>query len=99
MTAAQSQDGIVIQKAAKPDVPKRVKIILDNGDQIPSNGLQIGHNGVHYLLRPGVVAEVPEHILAVLDDAVADYPVVDPDTQQVVGYQSRSRYPYRRVNE
>jgi hemin uptake protein HemP len=83
---------------SEPDPNERVTIILDNGDQIPKNGLMIGHNGVMYLLKAGVPARVPRALLNVLNDAVQGFPVQDPESLQVVEYQDRMRYPYRLVS-
>ena len=82
----------------EPNPNERVRIILDNGDQIPKNGLMIGHNGTMYLLKPGIPANVPRALLNVLNDAVQGFPVQDPDSLQVVEYQDRMRYPYRVLN-
>lgn len=92
---------VTVQKKAAVEEPvkqKRVKIILDNGDHIPRNGLMLGHNGTMYLLKPGVVAEVPEALLNVLNDAIIGHPITDPESQQIVDYQPRMKYPYRLVN-
>lgn len=83
---------------AAEDPNERVRIILDNGDQIPKNGLMIGHNGVMYLLKPGIPASVPRALLNVLNDAVMGFPVQDPESLQVIEYQERMRYPYRVIN-
>ena len=83
----------------KPAVgmPKRVKIWLEESDDIPPTGLPLGHNGVSYIIRPGEAVEVPEFLIEVLDNAVMAAPVVDPQTRQVIGYRDRLRYPYRRL--
>ena len=78
---------------AKP--ADRVKIVLEENDNIPPTGLFIGVNGKGYLLKPGEEALVPEGVLNVLKDAIISVPVVDPRTAQVVGYRNRMRYPYR----
>lgn len=75
----------------------RVAIVLEESDDIPPTGLFIGLNGVGYLLRPGEQARVPAGVLEILDHAVMSMPQVDPQTQQVVGWRQRMRYPYRRA--
>lgn len=95
----KSPEEIEARAQARGDDPnERVRIILDNGDQIPKNGLMIGHNGVMYLLKPGIPASVPRALLNVLNDAVMGFPVQDPESLQVIEYQERMRYPYRVVN-
>jgi hypothetical protein len=93
----KSPEEIEARAEARGEAPQsdRVRIILDNGDQIPKNGLMIGHNGTMYLLKPGIPANVPRVLLNVLNDAVQGFPVQDPDSLQVVEYQERMRYPYR----
>ena len=85
-----------------PDVlpPKpvlRFKVILEEDPAIPPTGLFISANGRPYLLQAGVEAEVPREVLSVLDDAVISVPTISPQTQQVTGYRSRLRFPYRRI--
>ena len=41
-----------VAKAAVPEV-KRVKIILEENDEVPPTGLFLSVNGVGYVLRPG----------------------------------------------
>lgn len=76
---------------------KRTKIVLEENDHIPPTGLFIGHNGKGYLLKPGEEADVPDPVIAILKDAIISVPVLDPDTQQVVGYRNRMRYPFRYI--
>ena len=80
-------------------VPKMVKIILENSLEVAENGLvPFGHNGAQYLLRIGVEAEVPEFILANLDDAVVFKPITDPVTKKYTGrLVPQKRFNYRRV--
>lgn len=96
------------KKQRKPAAAKTVKsvgagnriwIMLEENDDIPPTGLFIGHNGVGYILKPGVAAEVPDFICGILDDAVTSMPTIDKDTLQVVGYRDRMRYNYRRVDK
>jgi hypothetical protein len=91
-----------VQRGRKADapaepigMPKTTRVLVEENPDIPPNGLYIGHNGRGYLLQPGVEADVPDHILEILDHAVMMAPTVDPITKQVVGYRERMRYPYR----
>lgn len=45
----KSPEEIEARAEARGEAPQsdRVRIILDNGDQIPKNGLMIGHNGTN----------------------------------------------------
>lgn len=74
----------------------RVKIVLQDGDDIPPGGLFLGVNGVGYILQPGVEADVPEYLLDVLDHAVMTKAVVD-NNKRVVGYKEVPRFSYRIV--
>jgi hypothetical protein len=76
---------------------KRVRIVLEENDNIPPTGQFIGHNGKAYVLRPGEEAEVPAELLNVLNDAVEDRPIIGPDAR-VVGFKKALRLPYRRVH-
>lgn len=82
-------------KAPPVGMPKTVKIILEENENIPPNGQYFGLNGRGYLLRPGEVANVPPAIIEILDHAIMSAPVIDSVYRRVVGYRSRLRYPYR----
>ena len=86
-------------KSAPATVAKsdRVRIQLEEADDIPPTGQFIGYNGVGYILRPGVPADVPLGVKEILDSAVIDVPQVDPNTRQVIGTRPKMRYPYRLV--
>jgi molybdopterin-biosynthesis enzyme MoeA-like protein len=83
------------QKKAK--MPKSTKIILEENDDIPPTGLFISVNGKPYIIVPGEEVTVPNFLIEVLDNAVMSRPVVDSQTQRVLGWRDRLRYPYRRV--
>jgi hypothetical protein len=76
----------------------RVKIVLEEDVGIPPTGLYISANGRPYLLTPGVEAMVPPEVVNVLNDAVTSVPTIDPQTKRVIGYRSRLRFPYRRID-
>jgi hypothetical protein len=73
----------------------RVRILLEESDEIPPTGLFVGLNGRGFLLRPGEELDVPAGVKEILDHAVMLRPIKDPQTQQVVGYREQMRYPYR----
>ena len=77
---------------------KRVKIVLEEDVGIPPTGLYISANGRPYLLMPGTEASVPPEVVNVLNDAVISVPTIDPQTKRVVGYRSRLRFPYRKID-
>lgn len=95
--AATKQAKVAKPKAAQ-GMPKRVKIWLEESDEIPPTGLPLGHNGTAYVIKPGEEVEIPEFLLEILDHAVMSSAVLDPQTRQVVGWRDRLRYPYRRLS-
>lgn len=84
-------------KPKTPATPKRVKIILEENDDIPPTGLYVGLNGRGYLIVPGEEVDVPAGVVDILDHAITSMPQMDSRTRQIVGYRDRMRYPYRRV--
>ena len=73
---------------------KRVKIILEENDNIPPTGLFIGINGRSYVIRPGEEVAIPPEVVEVLNDAVEDIPRMDTNSN-VVDYRKKMRFPYR----
>lgn len=86
----QASSGEVITAAQS----ERVRIILEENDNIPPTGLFIGINGRSFLIRAGEEVTVPQEVLNVLDDAVEDVPRVDGNSN-VVDYRRKMRFPYR----
>ncbi|PFH12847.1 MULTISPECIES: hypothetical protein [Burkholderia] len=80
------------EKQAAPE--KKIKIMLEDIDEIPPGGQFIGVNGRTFLIKAGVEVEVPECVVDVLDHAVMSVPVLD-EMKSVIGYKDRLRFPYR----
>lgn len=77
---------------------RRVRILLEENDNIPPTGQFFGVQGKGYVLRPGEEAEVPMSIVNILDNAVMSVPIIDAG-QRVVGYRDRLRFPYRVITK
>lgn len=77
---------------------KTVRIVLEENDNIPPTGLFVGENGRGYIIRAGEEVDVPPGLIEILQNAIQDVPVVDPQTLQVIGYRKKMLYPYRIVN-
>ena len=73
---------------------KRVKIILEENDNIPPTGLFVGVNGRSFLVRAGEEVEVPVEVVEALNDAVESVPRTDA-SGNIVDYRNRLRFPYR----
>lgn len=76
---------------------RRIRIILEENDQIPPTGQYFGVQGRGYVLRAGEEADVPMLIVDILNNAVQDIPVKDQG-DRIIGYRSRLRFPYRIIN-
>jgi hypothetical protein len=87
--------GKSVRRVAPQIKAKTWRILLEENSDIPPTGLFLGHNGNTYMLRPGEWADVPYPLVEILDNAVTQVPVVDPQTKQVTGWRSRLRFPYR----
>lgn len=77
-------------------LPRTVKIVLEENEDIPPTGLFIGHNGRSYLICCGAEVDVPLGVLGILDDAIVSVPIRDSGNR-VVGTRQRRRFNYRRV--
>lgn len=77
----------------------RIRIVLEENENIPPTGQFISADGVAFILRPGEAADVPMSVVRILDDAIQAVPQIDPSTKQVVGYRNKKRFPYSVVRE
>lgn len=107
VTAAQASLGptdeqLQLVASAQPmpeaKVEPRIKIMLEDNDNVPPGGQFISVDGVAYLLQPNVEVAVPVSVLEVLDNATMSVPIVDLD-KNVIGYRDRLRFPYRTIRE
>lgn len=76
---------------------KKVKVIFEENTEIPPTGLFIGINDEQFFVVAGEEVEVPDFLLKHMDNAVMGVPVFNPQTQQVIGYRNKTRFPYRVV--
>ena len=77
---------------------ERVRIMLEDNDQIGPAGQFIQVNGRSFQLQAGVEADVPRCVLDVLDHAVMGVPIKNA-SDQVIGFRERLRFPYRVITE
>lgn len=96
---AQLSNGVAVVKAQPVGMPKFLRIVLEDNDNIPPNGLWVCANGKGWYLKSGYAIRVPESITDVLDHAIEYAPVVDQNTRQIRGHRSRKRFPYRVLRE
>jgi hypothetical protein len=87
-------------KKAKPapEQEEKVRIMLEDNDQIPPGGQFIQVNGRSFMIQPGHEVDVPRCVLDVLDHAVQSYPITD-GASTVIGYRDRLRFPYRVITD
>jgi len=81
----------------KPPVPsgeQKIRILLEDNEQIPPGGQFVQVNGRSFLIQAGYEVEVPQSVLDVLDHAVMSVPVTNQE-KTVIGYRDRLRFPYR----
>lgn len=93
-TDEQLQAAAVAEPAPAAKPMPRVKIILEDNDNIAPGGQFIAVDGVPYLLQPNMEADVPVNVLDVLDHAIMSVPITD-ENKNVIGYRDRLRFPYR----
>ena len=79
-------------KAEKAE--RKIRIMLEDNDEIPPGGQFIQVNGRSFLLQAGVEVDVPTCVCDVLDHAVMSVPILD-SMKSVIGYRDRLRFPYR----
>ena len=89
--------GGVLQATEPVGMPKTVRIVLEEVENMPPTGQTFSLNGKAYLIRPGEPVDVPIGILEVIDNAIAAKPIHDPQTMKVIGYRNTHRFPYRVV--
>lgn len=83
---------------AKPAAPtERVRIVLDENENIPPGGLYLGLNGYGYRIAPGVEVNVPVGVVDILDHAIETVTILDPITKQKIGTREKRRYSYSLV--
>jgi hypothetical protein len=80
----------------KPAGEVKVRIILEDNEQIPPGGQFIQVNGRSFLIQANYEVEVPRMVCDVLDHAVMSVPITD-QMNTVIGYRDRLRFPYRVV--
>lgn len=79
-----------------PANEQRIRIVLEDNDQIPPGGQFLQVDGRPFLLQSGMEMDAPVSVLDVLDHAVTSVPVTD-ENKNIVGYRDRLRFPYRVV--
>lgn len=79
-------------KNAKP-TDRRIRIRLEDNDQIPPGGQFFSVNGRGYQIQANEEVNVPIAILSILDTAVESHPVTDGNGT-VINYRNRLRFPY-----
>lgn len=81
-------------KKAADASEERVRILIEDNDEIPPGGQFIQVNGRSFMIQAGHEVEVPVMVLDVLDHAVKSVPITDA-MNTVIGYRDRLRFPYR----
>lgn len=81
---------------ARAAVEEKVRILLEDNDQIPPGGQFVQVNGRSFLIQANYEVEVPREVCDALDHAVMSVPITDA-SNTVIGYRDRLRFPYRIV--
>ena len=84
--------------APKKKAPAYYKITLDDNENIPPSGQFFQLNGRSWMLKGGATYVIPLGLKEILDNAIESAPQVNPETQQLVGYRNRMRFPYRLIS-
>lgn len=77
---------------------KRIRIVLEDNDEIPPGGQFMQLDGRPFLLRSGEPVDVPVGLVDILDHALRSVPVCD-ENRNIIGYRDRLRFPYRVVRD
>lgn len=85
-----------VREVAKAAITEpRVRIILEENDNIPPTGQFFGADGKGFMVKPGLPVDVPMSIINILNTSIMATPIIDPDTRQITGFRNRLRFPYR----
>lgn len=95
LEAAVIRDAPVQPKQERVFKEPRVRIVLEDNENIPPTGQFFGADGVGYYLKSGIEADVPMSIISILDTMIMSVPIVDPNSMQITGFKDRLRFPYR----
>lgn len=84
-------------RRAKSVGEEKIRIVIEDNDQIPPGGQFVQVNGRSFLIQANYEVEVPREVCDVLDHAVMSVPITDA-MNTVIGYRDRLRFPYRVVS-
>lgn len=96
LTADRSAPERKAKARVRPAAEAKVRIILEDNDQIPPGGQFVQVNGRNFLIQANYEVEVPPEVCDALDHAVMSVPITD-QMNTVIGYRDRLRFPYRVV--
>ena len=97
-TDEQLQAAAVAEPTPEAKPMPRVRIMLEDNDNVGPGGQFLSVDGVPYLLQPNMEADVPVNLLDVLDHAITSVPITD-ENRNVIGYRDRLRFPYRVIRD